>query len=1240
MKHFFRKHDRQDNILLSLFATEENQDFGSVAPISRLKEKLIKTGSDDNNAINEQFKIIYDATDIIYDKRFDGNYSKNQADQSKSNSKNDDSELDSFKYESKKALYPRERALMALWDYAEHELTCHKNMKDTTTAIYSCLARGNICLRLSNIYYDNYLLKESDMWGNRANELLWHGRNLIESLDFNPQSDTYKTNLTLKWLTDINLAKYYRDYASRNRRSDFMSAIRLFRKVADQIKEEWCSGHLNPVERNNNTDRQIAMLYIEANRNLTVISKYDNPSGCVIEALNFARNLYYSLLPDNKLSSDIDAGLNKEFKFLDPSHKSKTDQKTNADSTQSVSQGSLCIESYVDGYDAKRFLLLALLNLARVLRGEHKSHYYKHAILIAVIANKLSQSMDDPKDQYQHANIDALIIISGSLRKYCIFANTSTQESESSKISKITIEKSGTDIPLDNLFIILRGFASKGHLASKTELIKWFCMSFEDRKRYAQGYLSEILGWKSFPDIKYIDQLVSGKNQNALMEFYRGKMLLDTFQFEKAIKVLKYLINPDGIYCNVTYYVRIGTIGLKARYLLANAYMSQGKYYKAKCILEDIYKTLNQVSPQTDNGNNDNNHDLRVLIDLAYCYIKRGEFKKAFTIYKDELHLDENSGDIIKIDFLKKLPKYKRTAGINNLITCCILDNDSLKNEMWSIGEKLLIEINSMDKNNPLFSEFSNNPQTNLLRGYYELIKPDKDIRVAERYKKAHHFFDKLCQKGVDYRSQYSTSERNETDIGALYNNIEYISSYLINLINLYKTDSEQAKWAKDIKDFIKCLPSNRMLSLKAAIALANWLIENCPIQNKKSDVELNGAEKNKEYERLYRYFSYLKIYEERGASAFNELDRKNNGQFRQFQSVERGVILAHLLSLYGPINSLKEKCTYRLCEQNDSKNNPLVHYTTLTALKGIIGREKPTHFRLSNCGYANDVFEGKMFFDCLKKTVQKKSNDVSGLSLDVLKKLRLDYFGWTDEENRRSPHVLNTDQTTDSDVYIASFSQKTDFFPMWTIYSQEETGCNIEFGEGFFDVLGANHENKILNSYLPSRYTDRDYPLYNILYIKKDKTEESSEIIQSENALIEPEILLELLFTLIEKWINLDESLKEYISDLSRVNPPATTVRSFAADLINEIRFLFKNADFSYENEVRVVYTDTKKTSKTDYERVIPMNYVEMDRDIENLSITLGSKISYSDVDKIETWLKHTGLVKKINIASTNRLN
>ena len=75
--------------------------------------------------------------------------------------------------------------------------------------------------------------------------------------------------------------------------------------------------------------------------------------------------------------------------------------------------------------------------------------------------------------------------------------------------------------------------------------------------------------------------------------------------------------------------------------------------------------------------------------------------------------------------------------------------------------------------------------------------------------------------------------------------------------------------------------PANYKISLKAAIALAEWLLD-----FDKAAEQATGRE------------------EERGAGAFNTL--RDNSKFRFSTASQRGVFYALLLAMYKPIKALK----------------------------------------------------------------------------------------------------------------------------------------------------------------------------------------------------------------------------------------------------------------------------------------------------------------------------------------------
>lgn len=192
------------------------------------------------------------------------------------------------------------------------------------------------------------------------------------------------------------------------------------------------------------------------------------------------------------------------------------------------------------------------------------------------------------------------------------------------------------------------------------------------------------------------------------------------------------------------------------------------------------------------------------------------------------------------------------------------------------------------------------------------------------------------------------------------------------------------------------------------------------------------------------------------------------------------------------------------------------------------------------------------------------------------------------------------------------------------------------------------------------SKYTDKDYPLYIVQYISSKFESEYERYLKTQQETcdfdISPTIgykqhcgtesiayydLCRLLEQIKRRWYKLDEYLhpggevpKAPTSDSEK------TILAFAADRLNEIRFLFKDADYEFEGEVRVIYTDSTDESlaKTTDTTDVPRVYVDIDRKLEDLTIRLGSKIDDATVDKYVTWLKHTGKVSSVRLAKRNR--
>lgn len=314
-----------------------------------------------------------------------------------------------------------------------------------------------------------------------------------------------------------------------------------------------------------------------------------------------------------------------------------------------------------------------------------------------------------------------------------------------------------------------------------------------------------------------------------------------------------------------------------------------------------------------------------------------------------------------------------------------------------------------------------------------------------------------------------------------------------------------------------------------------------------------------------------------------------------------------------------------------------------------------------------NDALEGSAF---LKKMENMYMNT------RFRKKMKELGFGtlknWDTIQQRYYPQLQHSSEyliPKSSDVYVASVSVRQDSFPLWSIYGNKENGCNIEFDENFFDVSGPIYEPGKLRKYVMSRYTDEDYPLYKVQYLNNRELSNCSVPDygnQEQHTLIRMKdqdcgtlvpVITELnrcIAVLTEQLLLLDQYLETLYGDDGHggfastmphlnVENPRETLRSFAAHRIDEVRFLFKNSDYSYESEVRTVYTvssskDAETKPQIDLNTETPKVYVNMRREIRDVTVTLGSLIDDSKVDRYVTWLKQSGKVKRVRLSNCNR--
>lgn len=177
------------------------------------------------------------------------------------------------------------------------------------------------------------------------------------------------------------------------------------------------------------------------------------------------------------------------------------------------------------------------------------------------------------------------------------------------------------------------------------------------------------------------------------------------------------------------------------------------------------------------------------------------------------------------------------------------------------------------------------------------------------------------------------------------------------------------------------------------------------------------------------------------------------------------------------------------------------------------------------------------------------------------------------------------TDYDT-SPFFFASMTQiredqkLDDSLPMWKQYGNDATGINLTYHSDYIKSL-----------------MDDEIEIYKVCYnVVEDSLEEEINSIK-------------LAF---EKIKEDDDHRKKYLSS--------------ALNLIDDIRYLFKEADYSYENEYRIIKSYEGKESEIftsdSSNRVIPGLYVYIDKELKYSKIKLGPKCD--DIDFVAPYIKY----------------
>lgn len=286
-------------------------------------------------------------------------------------------------------------------------------------------------------------------------------------------------------------------------------------------------------------------------------------------------------------------------------------------------------------------------------------------------------------------------------------------------------------------------------------------------------------------------------------------------------------------------------------------------------------------------------------------------------------------------------------------------------------------------------------------------------------------------------------------------------------------------------------------------------------------------------------------------------------------------------------------QCTIRIIKEElvfeTTGKAEICHYSKLATLKHIIrvkDSQPQPRLRISNIAYLNDPSEGNVLLQLLKKFI--KSNAFYML------------FG------KDNPDENKLVEVPFSKVFIGSFSTAKNKLPMWTLYGDDSKGCCLVFDDYFFDKKNELIEEK--PNMDDKNISPQELILYRVKYLDVDKLDKSDSIVSYLKKIAN---ILDLFEVIISKY----ESVKVWIMAL-----------------LDEIRFLFKDSDYDYENEVRIIIHAENFEIQVDdgqNELGIPRLYVNLQRKLIYKEIILGSKIDKPNA--IAPFLLHSKMVKKV---------
>ena len=220
--------------------------------------------------------------------------------------------------------------------------------------------------------------------------------------------------------------------------------------------------------------------------------------------------------------------------------------------------------------------------------------------------------------------------------------------------------------------------------------------------------------------------------------------------------------------------------------------------------------------------------------------------------------------------------------------------------------------------------------------------------------------------------------------------------------------------------------------------------------------------------------------------------------------------------SLYQNLLLLLQETAYvELIREILREKNPkqdIAYYTSLNTLRYMLperAKEKAGRLSIMHVAYMNDPNEGKTLWNYCGGKV------LSGISNGQRRALEYPF------------------------VFLKCFTPLIDDLPMWEMYGDHAAGCCIIFQKAFL------------------KSTRLPVPLYRVCYLRKKST--SYDFLESDNPEVQNKELLKECLT------KLQELYKAHSQDKN--------IRPYFRKITEPIIFLFKDANYQHEQELRIMY-------------------------------------------------------------------